>query len=296
MRGFYETPFEDQDRNGSLSTIYMCAGARVAIYDGPLAAPRVVDIAAAPVGEFIEAIASRVYELAKAAGGSIPYSVIREVSENLIHARFAEPVVSILENGSVIRFADSGPGVRDKVKALLPGFTSATSSMKQYIRGVGSGLPIVNEYLSHSGGRLEIDDNLGAGTVVTLSHRRAEAPVFNPPRPQHTEASFISSGGHTVSTLPLEVDPPLVSEAVTDEARLTTRQKQVLALVMESGSAGPSLVSRELGIALSTAYRDLACLEELGYIEANGGKRQLTRAGMAHLDSLISATGLDDHS
>ena len=42
------------------------------------------------------------------------------------------------------------------------------------------------------------------------------------------------------------------------------RQQQVLALVLESGLAGPSLVSEELGVGISTAYRDLAMLEEAG--------------------------------
>jgi DeoR/GlpR family transcriptional regulator of sugar metabolism len=69
---------------------------------------------------------------------------------------------------------------------------------------------------------------------------------------------------------------------------LTTRQKQVLALVMESGSAGPSLVSRELGVGISTAYRDLASLEEIGLIVADGGKRKLTPEGMSFLDGLIA--------
>ena len=66
-------------------------------------------------------------------------------------------------------------------------------------------------------------------------------------------------------------------------AKLTTRQKHVLALVLESGSAGPSIVSRELAVGLSTAYRDLASLEELGLIVAESGKRTLTEKGLAYL-------------
>ena len=70
------------------------------------------------------------------------------------------------------------------------------------------------------------------------------------------------------------------------EHRLTTRQKHVLALVLESGLAGPSLVAKELGVGLSTAYRDLASLEEAGLITADAGKRTLTAAGLSYLGDL----------
>ena len=41
--------------------------------------------------------------------------------------------------------------------------------MKSYIRGVGSGLPIVKEYLDFTHGTITIEDNLGSGSVVTIS-------------------------------------------------------------------------------------------------------------------------------
>ena len=70
--------------------------------------------------------------------------------------------------------------------------------------------------------------------------------------------------------------------------RLSTRQQQVLALVMESGLAGPSLVAKELGVGVSTAYRDLASLEEAQLIEADGGKRTLTEAGLRYIHEVIA--------
>ena len=94
---------------------------------------------------------------------------MREVSENFIHARFTEIIVSILDGGNTIRFADQGPGISDKKKAQLPGFSSAVEPMKGYIRGVGSGLPIVCDYLDFTHGSISIDDNIGQGTVVTIS-------------------------------------------------------------------------------------------------------------------------------
>ena len=75
------------------------AVARIALYDDLRSAPRVTEIHPAPTAEFIESLASKIYEQAKNAGGTIPYTVIREVSENFIHARFAEATVSIRRPG-----------------------------------------------------------------------------------------------------------------------------------------------------------------------------------------------------
>ena len=156
---------------------HVSSTARIALYDDLLSAPRVTEIAPAPTADYIENLASSVYEQAKASGGTIPYTVIREVSENFIHARFAEVTVSILDGGNTIRFADQGPGIRQKEKAQLPGFTSAVEPMKRYIRGVGSGLPIVKEYLDFSHGTIAIEDNLGTGSVVTISLERHPSDV-----------------------------------------------------------------------------------------------------------------------
>jgi hypothetical protein len=207
--------------------------------------------------------------------------VVREVAENLIHASFREPVVSVLDGGNTIRFADQGPGIPDKTGAVRPGFTTATSEMKAHIRGVGSGLPLVRDFLNVSGGRLLIEDNLGCGSVITISRlsdqpQRRETPWPTPtPLPAHAEPQQ-----------PLDFTLPSGSRRPS----LTNRQKQVLALVMESGSAGPSLVSRELSVGISTAYRDLASLEEMGLISAESGKRTLTDEGMSYLDELMTGS------
>lgn len=151
--------------------------ARIALYDDLKSAPRVTEINPAPTADYIENLASSIYEQAKLSGGTIPYTVIREVSENFIHAQFAEVTVSILDGGNTIRFADQGPGIFQKDKAQLPGFSSAVESMKHYIRGVGSGLPIVKEYLDFSHGTITIEDNLGTGSVVTISLQPSESAV-----------------------------------------------------------------------------------------------------------------------
>jgi hypothetical protein len=245
----------------------------------PRALLRVEEIAPCPVAEFIEAIAARVHELTGQAGGNLPYTVVREVTENLIHAGFAEPVISILDNGATVRFADQGPGISEKDRAVLPGYTTASGGMKEFIRGVGSGLPIVRDFLSLSGGALAIEDNLGSGSVVTISSRPSLRRPLAEDRPPLRSAP--SPVVHSPEARPFP-------SPQTPRHRLTTRQTQVLALVLESGSAGPSLVAKELSVGLSTAYRDLALLEELDLIEADGGKRTVTEQGLFFLDELAA--------
>ena len=265
---------------------YIGTRARVAVYDDLAAAPYVEDVGPAPAREFIEELAQRVHGLASERGGSIPYTVVREVSENLIHAGFAEPVVSILDSGRTIRFSDQGPGIIDKQRALLPGYSTATSDMKKVIRGVGSGLPLVGDYLALRGGSLTVEDNLRCGSVITISCAPSTA---HPPDARLVVRSAPEQGPPAAVT---PAPSPLLFGEVSRApvTKLTTRQKHVLALVLESGSAGPSIVSRELGVGLSTAYRDLASLEELGLIVSESGKRTLTEAGLAYLGAASKTT------
>ncbi|NTW29201.1 MAG: histidine kinase [Coriobacteriia bacterium] len=280
MKPFYtqqtEPPIITEEMRDSSSISCVHGRALIAVYDAAGAAPRVEEICPTSVNEYIEALASRVYELAREQGSTIPYTVIREVTENFIHANFAEPVVSILDSGRTVRFADQGPGISDKQRAVLPGFTTARGAMKQYIRGVGSGLPIVSDYLSFSGGSLIIEDNLGSGSVVTI---RTAAPQVSSTDKQ------VFSHEDTNGT---PADEPCQSQLVglNVNPRLSTRQKNVLALVLESGLAGPSLVAKELRVGISTAYRDLAFLEEIGLISSDGGKRALTTQGLSYIDEL----------
>ena len=260
--------------------------ARVAVYDDLAAAPYVEDVGPAPAQTFIEELAQRVFSLAAERGGSIPYTVVREVSENLMHAGFAEPVVSILDSGRTIRFSDQGPGIADKQRALLPGYSTATAEMKQVIRGVGSGLPLVRDFLALRGGSLTVEDNLRRGSVITVS-------CATDTRRLPETAPVTSPGAERVpQPLVAEVSPAVLFDEAPREpaAKLTTRQKHVLALVLESGSAGPSIVSRELAVGLSTAYRDLASLEDLGLIVAESGKRTLTEKGLAYLGEASKPT------
>jgi uncharacterized membrane protein len=143
--------------------------ARIAVYDDMLSTPRVIVIDPQDVRTYLEETTNTVYQCMKEQGGHISLMVIREIVENFIHAHFAEPIISILDGGDTIRFADQGPGIDDKERAFDFGVTSANSNMKRYIRGTGAGFPMVQEYLENAGGAVSIEDNMGSGTVVTVS-------------------------------------------------------------------------------------------------------------------------------
>jgi len=234
------------------------AAPRIAVYDTLTSPPRVVSVERDQVPALMDAVATETYRACREQGGQIPYMVIRELIENLIHASFRDVVVTILEGGQTIRISDHGPGIVNKDRAVEPGFTTATPQQREYIRGVGSGLPIARESLAFMQGILRIDDNLGGGTVLTINlPNQSLAP---PPKPAPTTA----------------------------EPKLTTRQKRVLVLLMELGTAGPTAIGRELDISAATAYRELGVLEKMGLIDSSGdGKRSLTSEGVSVLDSIL---------
>ena len=152
--------------NDALTPTY---AARIAVVDTPYAQPRVVVINPCNTREYLEEITATVAKLASEQGSSIPFMVIREIVENFIHAYFVEPTISILNHGNTIRFADQGPGIKEKEKAFAFGTTSATQDMKKFIRGVGSGLPYVRAYMEQTHGSIVVEDNIAGGTIVTLN-------------------------------------------------------------------------------------------------------------------------------
>ena len=229
---------------------------RIAIYDTLTSPPRVVVVEEEDVPALIASLAEKTYHYCREQGGQVPYTVIQELIENLLHAYFRDVVVTILDNGQTIRISDHGPGVGDKERAFLPGFTTATAAERRWIRGVGSGLPLAREQLQFLRGVLTVEDNLGGGAVFTikLPTRQAEQPAAT----------------------------------ATPDVKLTTRQTKVLVLLMELGSAGPKAVARELGISPATAFRELNLLEQKGLIHSLGdGKRPLREEGLHLLDTIL---------
>lgn len=186
--------------------------ARIAVYDDMLSTPRVIVIDPQDVRTYLEETTNTVYQCMKEQGGHISLMVIREIVENFIHAHFAEPIISILDGGDTIRFADQGPGIDDKERAFDFGVTSANSKMKRYIRGTGAGFPMVQEYLENAGGAVSIEDNMGNGTVVTVS--------LNPKRVQEIERA----GGRGAAVRPETEQPTYPLPGAFAQQPMTTQQ------------------------------------------------------------------------
>jgi hypothetical protein len=249
-----ETPSGPHE--GTLRTLLGPEAPRIAIYDTLTSPPRVVVVEEQDVPALIASLAEKTYHYCREQGGQIPYSVLQELIENLLHAYFRDVVITILDNGQTIRISDHGPGVEDKERAFLPGFTTATADQRRIIRGVGSGLPLARESLQFLRGILTVEDNLGGGAVFTI--KMPTAPHPEPPAP----------GAPTV--------------------KLTNRQTKILVLLMELGQAGPTQVGKELGFAPATAFRDLAVLQDMGLIHSlDGGKRALREEGLRLLESIL---------
>jgi hypothetical protein len=228
---------------------------RVAVYGIHGAAPRVLCVDDPALPDLIDTLAQQVFVLAQNEGGAVPYAAVRPVVENLLHAEFVDVVVTILAGGSTIRVADGGPGITDKVRALQPGFTTAGPAERRHISGVGAGLGLAQAALEAVAGHLEIDDNLGRGTVVTLT-----AP---PPAEALPER------------LPAGLD-------------LNERRLRLLLLVLELGPIGPTRVAPELKASASTVYRDMVWLERNGLVTTDPeGLRTIAPQGMRYLEAVL---------
>jgi anti-sigma regulatory factor (Ser/Thr protein kinase) len=233
----------------------------IAVYAEPNSPPLVVPVDDYPTTEdhlpaLIDALAVRAHGLARDQGGGLPLGVFRELVENLVHAAFAGVVITILDHGNTVRVSDRGPGIPDKDAALRPGFTSADANSKRFIRGVGSGFSVIKEALAAMDGVLEIEDNLGQGTVITVRVQ---------PQP----------------------DTRLAPAAVPSY-NLSERQLKTLLLAVELAPVGPTRVAQELGVSTSTAYRDLVSLEEAGFVTSEQtGRRSVTEVGLAYLDAVL---------
>lgn len=232
---------------------YAC---RIAVYDDPASVPRVVSVEPADIASYLSEITSTTFKLAHERGGEIPFAIIREIVENYIHASFIEPSISIFDGGQTIRFCDQGPGIEDKERALEVGTTSASEDMKRYIRGVGSGLPIVLQYMRDKGGSLSVEDNISQGTIVTLS-------------------ALPANDGAAAAASPAA---PEVSERGADILRYLAEHDEV---------GGVDLV-RAYGGSQPTWSRELTALDKKGLTAKTGQKRRLTEAGRALAGSLVA--------
>ena len=243
---------------------------RLAVYPPSGGLPAVYDVCADEPGALLREACQRSTQWVRERGSPVPLEAVVAVVENLIHAHFRLATVSIAADGSVT-VSDRGPGIPDKQRALLPGFTTATAEMRRYIRGVGSGLPTAWELMARAGGELRIDDNLAGGTVVTLSPGAASR-----------------AAGARWAPAPQAAPEPGASLQQAPGAALTPRQRRLLMLAADMGEIGPSSVAHHLGVSLTTAFRDLVVLENLGLVAPNGaGKRRLTPEGLTVVEHLV---------
>lgn len=212
---------------------------------------------------------SLVMQKVGAAGGRVPEAAVREVVENLIHADHKSVVISVLNGGDLVRVSDRGAGISRKDRVFEFGFSGANAEALGEIRGVGAGLGIARAAAEKAGGTVTIEDNIGGGTVVTIS----------------TEGAGTSDGD---ARPPVETPPPRRYPDAVPRMNISERQQRVLITVLEGGEVGPSTVAESLEISVSTAYRDLSVLEEHGLVAgAESGKRSITPLGRDLVEAIV---------
>jgi hypothetical protein len=222
--------------------------ARLAVYGPTGEPPAVEELTADDPAVLVESLCDAVAERSP-----LPAPAVREVLENLVHAGFRDAVVSVLGGGAVLRVADHGPGIADPARALAPGFSTAGPAERAIVRGVGCGLPLARDLVADDGGSLEIAENLGGGTVVTLALPLPEAPAEAAPVPACSEAA-----------------------------------REILALLLEVGGATPGSLAGELGRSRAECGRELVLLQHRGLVVREpGGARRLTDAGTALVATLF---------
>ena len=245
-------------------------GIKIAVYPKS-GEPEVSEVSAASPRAASEKFSRLIMEKVRDFGGRVPEEALRELIENLVHAEFRGVVVSVLEDGNVVRISDKGPGIEHKERAFEFGFSGATPEAVREIRGVGAGLGIARAAAEKAGGTVEVEDNIGGGTVATVSVGEAveEKEVGKPPIRPILQRKY-----------PDAVPKMNISE----------RQEKVLITVLECGEVGPSTVAEKLEISVSTAYRDLSVLEEHGLVAGDeSGKRIITPLGRDLIENIVNA-------
>lgn len=242
-------------------------GARIAVYPDS-GVPEIMEAAAATpraaAEKFSGLVSGKVVEL----GGRVPEDAVREVVENLIHAEYKGVVISIFDSGCSVRVSDKGPGIGQKERAFEFGFTSATTELRD-IRGVGAGLGMARVAVQEAGGTVTIEDNMGGGTVTTISV----------PRPGESAEAHIE---------PEPSEPQRRYPGAVPRMEISDRQEKVLLTVLEYGEVGPSTVAEHLEISVSTAYRDLSVLQEQGLLHGDeNGKRVISPLGRDLVAAII---------
>lgn len=265
-----QSPSPRREHLNDFAPLYPC---RIAIYDDPVAPPQIIEIAPQPVDSYMNAITQEVIDVLRGFRSSIPFMVIRECVENLIHASFKSPTISILQKGNLVRFSDQGPGISHKETALEFGTSTATEAMRKYIRGVGSGLPIAHQYMQDKGGSLIIEDNLDQGCLITISLTDDRNPFNKKGTPVRSFKTIEQKKGRKRISPALKDPFNQVSLAINygEEMKksssthvLEEKEHFALLLCLTREKIGPTDLVQLFGHSLSTWSRTLQHLVALG--------------------------------
>ena len=151
------------------------------------------------------------------------------------------------------------------------GFSGATQDAAREIRGVGAGLGIARSSAAKLGGTVTLEDNIGGGTVATIS-----VPAAGEEGSREEQAGQVATPRRHLDGVP--------------RMNISERQQKALITVLECGEVGPSTVAEQLDISVSTAYRDLSTLEENGLvIPEESGKRVISPMGRDLAEAIIGA-------
>jgi len=248
-----------------------CLSARLAIYRDGEPGPKVEEVQGTGPKELIHKLCTATEAVIRDLGADSPQPALGALIENLVHAGFESPSISILDGGRTLRVADRGPGIADKRRALEAGYSSAGAAERRVIAGVGSGLAIAAWQAERRGGKLEITDNLGGGTVVTLT--------------------FAGAVGDAVVERAVPLLATLVESRPANSDRpseLSDNGKRVLLLLAELGGAAVETICDELRISGPAAGSELDSLRRLGLLDQTDRFHVvLTPAGLGYLDGIF---------
>lgn len=248
-----------------------CLSARLAIYRDGEPEPKVEEVQGTGPEELIHRLCTATERVIRDQGAILPQPAVKALIENLVHARFQSPTISVLDGGRTIRVADRGPGIVDKQRAVEPGYSSAGEAERRIIAGVGAGLAVAVRQAEEGGGRLEISDNLGGGTVVTLEFA--------------STGSEIRSGLARSPAAGLRHSYP----AIDRPSELSDNGKRVLLLLAELGGSGLTTICDELRIPANAARSELESLRRLGLLDPGDNNHLvLTPAGLGYLDGIFA--------
>jgi len=218
---------------------------------------RIVEVDEESFSDFTSKALGILTEELQERGAVVPSIALRELLDNLVHAVPCSASVVIDPPCRSLVISDTGPGIRRPDLALELGYSTASALHREVIRGVGVGLYMAREDVRSCGGELRIDSNLGGGTYALISL-----------------AGPAEHGGWVGGD---------------DAFCLSQRQNNILFLLSEGESLGPSSVAAELNIGVSTAHRDLVRLQKMGLVRMTpNGKRYLSEDGRSYLQGLLS--------